>query len=146
MALEVKHLLLPSPIDSYEQTLKLKPSWHPPLGHPLSGYPPLGHPPDHGSRISDHGFWITDFGSRISDHGFRITDFGSQISDHNFWITDFGSRISDGDSLGICWGRFTGALSFMSIIFHYVLLISILICTFDGCKIRIKGLRDCLDL
>ena len=59
-------------------------------------------------------------------------------------------RITDGNSLGISWGRFNGALLFMSIMFHYVFLISILIriciCTFDGCEIRIKGFRDCLDL
>ena len=107
MTLEVKHLLLPSPIGSHEQTLKLKLSEHPPPGH-------------HAPLLVGYAWSET-------------------ASDHR-------SQISDGDSLGICWGRFTGALLFMSIIFHYVLLISILICTFDGCKIRIKGLRDCLDL
>ena len=54
-------------------------------------------------------------------------------------------RILDGDSLGICWGRFTGALFFM-ILNDFLISILICICTCDAYEIRIKGFRDCLDL
>ena len=55
MTLEVKHLLLPSPIGSHEQTLKLKPSEHPPPGHHaplLVGYAWLETASDHRFRMA----------------------------------------------------------------------------------------------
>ena len=54
-------------------------------------------------------------------------------------------RILDGDSLGICWGRLSGALFF--VIFNdFLISILICICTCSAYEMRIKGSRDCLDL